>query len=85
MRKSVTHDYTKPTWGHNITFLTVSEEGTVGTVLGYGHGVKKGDFLLLANGPTETTRYRVQKWHQARPADCWRARIVFAPRQEAAC
>lgn len=84
MSKSVTHDYTKTSWGHNISFITVSEDGNSAVVVGHGYGVKKGDYLLLANGSSSTTRYRVEEWRQARPADCWRAHIVFDPRQKAA-
>ncbi len=80
---SSTHDYTSPRWGHNITFTMVSEDGKTASVVGHGQGVKVGDYLILANGPRATTRYRIVKLKRARPADCWRARIEFAPREEA--
>ena len=76
-----THDYTRLGWGHNITFTSISEDGKKGNVVGHGLGVKQGDYLILANGPTATTRYRITKVKQTRPADCWRAKIEFAPRE----
>lgn len=76
-----THDYTSLGWGHNITFTGTSEDGRKANVVGHGLGVKQGDYLILANGPTATTRYRITKFKQMRPADCWRAKIEFAPRE----
>ena len=76
-----THDYTRLSWGHNITVTSISEDGLKANVVGHGLGVKQGDYLILANGPTATTRYRITKFKQMRPADCWRATIEFAPRQ----
>lgn len=76
-----THDYTRLGWGHNITVTTISEDGKKCNVVGHGLGVKQGDYLILANGPTATTRYRITKLKQLRPADCWRAKIEFAPRE----
>lgn len=76
-----THDYTRLGWGHNITFTSISEDGKKGNVVGHGHGVKNGDHLLLANGPTATTRYRITEFKQVRPDDCWIATIEFAPRE----
>lgn len=75
------HDYTRLGWGHNITFIRMSLDGLSATVIGHGVGVEQGDFLILANGPTATTRYRITEFKQMRPADCWRAKIEFAPRE----
>ena len=82
---STTHDYTRMTWGHALTFARVEPDGHKATVLGFGATVREGDYLLLANGPGETTRFRVSKLKRLRPSDHWKARIEFAPRQEGAC
>ena len=86
MRKSqpTTHDYTSLGWGHNITVTSISEDGLKANVVGHGLGVKQGDYLILANGPAATTRYRIAKFKPLRPADCWRAKIEFAPREATA-
>lgn len=78
-RDPVTHDYTQLGWGHNITFMSIRPDGMLARVIGHGHGVREGDFLILANGAS-TTRYRVASWEQKRPSDCWAADIEFAPR-----
>lgn len=81
MKKPETHDYTQLYWGHNITFISISEDGKTASVVGHGLGVKVGDYLILANGPRATTRYRIKKLKWKRPADCWSANIEFAPRE----
>ena len=80
-REPTTHDYTRLGWGHNITVTSISEDGLKANVVGHGLGVKQGDYLILANGPAATTRYRIAKFKPLRPADCWRAKIEFAPRE----
>ena len=76
-----THDYTRMRWGHSVSFISISDDGRSAKVLGHGFGVKEGDFLLLSNGSNATTRYRIAKWEQKRPSDCWGADIEFAPRE----
>jgi hypothetical protein len=78
-REPVTHDYTSLSWGHNITFISISPDGTRARVICHGHGVRHGDFLILPSHGS-TTRYRVAAWEQKRPSDCWAADIEFAPR-----
>lgn len=78
----MTHDYTQLRWGHNIEFIHISEDGRHARVVGFGHGVCQDDFLVLANGPGCTTRYRITQFEHRRPSDCWRAHIEFAPRGE---
>jgi hypothetical protein len=77
---SVTHDYTKLGWGHNITFISIQPDGMRAAVIGFGNGVQAGDFLVLSDGRGGTTRYLVTRWKQRRPSDCWSAEIEFAPR-----
>lgn len=78
-REPATHDYTSLGWGHNITVMSISPDGTRARVIGHGNGVRQGDFLILKNQGS-TTRYRVATWEQKRPSDCWAADIEFAPR-----
>lgn len=82
---SATHDYTRATWGHALTFMQVEPDGRKANVLGFGSTVREGDYLLLANGPGETTRFRIAKLKWLRPSDHWKADIEFAPRQEGSC
>lgn len=77
---SKTHDYSCPSWGRSVEVLSVSDSGMTAKVLGFGTGVKEGDFLILPNGNDGTTRYRVKKLRHKRPADCWAADIEFQPR-----
>ena len=79
-RAPVDHDFTSLGWGHNITFIRMGLDGLSASVIGHGVGVEQGDYLILANGPSETTRYRVAKLEHKQPADCWSATIEFAPR-----
>lgn len=79
-RPPIEHDYTCLGWGHNITFMRMGLDGLSALVIGHGLGVEQGDYLILKNGPKETTRYRVASFERLRPADCWRATIEFAPR-----
>lgn len=76
------HDYTQLCWGRNIEFIHLSEDGRHARVVGFGHGVGQGDFLVLSNGPDQTTRYRITQFEHRRPSDCWCANIDFAPRGE---
>lgn len=81
-RAPMEHDFTRLGWGHNITFIRIGLDGLSASVIGHGVGVEQGDYLILGNGPSETTRYRVVKLEHRRPADCWSATIEFAPRGE---
>lgn len=75
-----THDYTQLRWGHNIEFIRISDDGCQARIVGFGQGVGQDDYLVLANGPDQTTRYRITQFEQQRPNDCWSADIEFAPR-----
>ena len=45
---SATHDYTRATWGHALTFMQVDPDGRKANVLGFGATVREGDYLLVA-------------------------------------
>ena len=80
-RDPVEHDYTRTRWGHSITFISIRPDGQRARVIGHGNGVNNGDYLILANGEMGSTRYRITRWEQKRPGDCWAAEIEFSPRR----
>ena len=74
-----THDYTIRVPGHDYTFEPLNG-GLGGSMMGWGCGIRTGDYLILANG-RKTTRYRVRKIdYFADPPDMWGADVEFAPR-----
>lgn len=75
-----THDYTKRGWGHDFTFSPI-KGGLEGDMMGWGSGIRVGDYLIIPNG-TSTTRYQVTTIRYfSDPADMWSARVRFAPRR----
>lgn len=78
-----THDYTNPVrcWGHDYIFRPKAG-GIYASMLGWGSGIKRGDYLLLSNGDA-TTRYQVVTIeYKADPKDMWQADVLFAPREQ---
>lgn len=74
-----THDYTWRVWGHDF-IQTPKRDGMVLRMMGWGDGIKAGDYLLLPNG-SRSTRYRIRGIRYFRdPPDMWRAVAQFAPR-----
>lgn len=79
---SKTHDYTQSVWGHACNVLEVIDGGQKLELAGFGYGVKKGDFVILANRQGETTRYKITKIkYTFGVRDMWFANAKFAPRQ----
>jgi hypothetical protein len=77
---NTTHDYTSRYWGHDYAITKVIEDGQQLEVMGWGHGLSKGDFLLLQNG-TDSTRYQIKRVkYFTDPKDMWSANLLFAPR-----
>ena len=77
--KRKTHDYTERYWGHDYTFEPIAG-GLYGRMMGWGHGIRDGDYLILLSGD-ETTRYKVDSISYYRdPPDMWKAEVSFAPR-----
>jgi hypothetical protein len=75
-----THDYTHRFWGHDYTF-DPGRGGLEAKMMGWGMGIERGDFLVLAHPQGGTTRYRVNRIEYYNdPPDMWRADVVFAPR-----
>ena len=50
--------------------------------MGWGNGLEKGDYILLANnGGRGSTRYEITEIsYKSDPMDMWEAALVFAPR-----
>lgn len=81
MSKQRTHNYSSPGWGHRVIMgKKLDIRGLRWRVSGFGHGVRKGDFLILPN-ESETTRYQVDEIdYYLDPKDMWHGVISFAPR-----
>lgn len=76
----MTHDYTHRGWGHDYIFDPI-DNGKRGSMMGWGHGITKGDYLLLQNDG-DSTRYRVTSIeYMMDPRDMWSAKVTFAPRK----
>ena len=75
----MTHDYTKRYWGHDFTFSPKSFEASA-HMMGWGKGIKKGDYLVLPN-TEKTTRYQIMSIEYfTDPPDMWSADVEFVPR-----
>ncbi len=79
---SATHDFTKPHWGHNVEFLTMSDDGKEAVALVFGPPVDVGDYLIFSN-KNSTTRYRVTEnlGRGFGPIDMRKVKLVFDPRE----
>jgi hypothetical protein len=75
-----THDYSRPSWGHDYSTVAVIDGGRRLRLGGWGHGISPGDYLILRNWG-DTTRYRVETIEYCEnPRDMWFANVAFAPR-----
>lgn len=75
------HDYTARYWGHDYTF-DPKDGGMKGRMMGWGHGIEAGHFLIIQNGEA-ATRYRVDAIrYMGDPPDMWSADVSFAPRKQ---
>jgi hypothetical protein len=77
-----THDYSGPNrcWGHDYVFDPIDPQGIRARMMGWGHGIENGDYLIIKNG-YGTTRYRVISVEYMRdPQDMWKALVKFDPR-----
>lgn len=85
-RRATTHNYNRRCWGHDYAITSVRKGGLEISVVGWGHGISAGDFMLLEGQSTEPganpdTRYRVKKvQYYEDPADMWSMEATFAPR-----
>lgn len=81
-----THDYTKRYWGHDYTITDVRKRGMEISMMGWGHGISEGDYMLIEGQSTEPganpdTRYRVKTiLYLGDPPDMWSMEATFAPR-----
>jgi len=80
MTETKTHDYTRRTWGHDFTITKNIDGGMWLHMMGWGHGLSEGDFIILPNG-NETSRYLIKSvQYKSNPPDMWKAEAEFAPR-----
>jgi hypothetical protein len=76
-----THDYTHRYWGHDYNILQILEQGYRLEMMGWGNGIRPGDYLIIAN-KDNTTRYKVDTIkYYSDPPDMWAAKLSFAPRR----
>lgn len=74
-----THDYTRRHWGHDYS-ISPNEDGSKADLIGWGHGISKGDYLLLQHDDG-STRYLVEQVkYMSNPKDMWEIKASFAPR-----
>ena len=73
------HDYTRERcgWGHDRTFDS-KDGGRTAHMMGWGYGLKKGDFILLSMQSGKTAKYLIKKVeYYSDPRDMWSADVVF--------
>ena len=76
-----THDYTRRAWGHDYSIVSVLNNGQQVRLMGFGHGIKAGDYLIIPKG-SGTTRYQVERInYRVDPPDMWLIDAMFAPRK----
>jgi MioC protein len=81
VREPKIHDYSgrNRTWGHDYSITKVY--GKKVDLLGWGYGIKEGDFIILDNGMS-TTNYQIKNIEYfTNPYDMWKATAVFSPRE----
>jgi len=72
------HDYRSRYWGHDYVW-TPRKEGQEGTLMGWGKGIEKGDYIIF--GEAQGARYKVIKICYYRdPSDMFSAELKFFPR-----
>lgn len=79
---ATTHNYGPGNreWGHDVSITRV--DGPRVVVIGWGVGVREGDYVLLPNprNPSGVSRYRVESIsYYPDPMDQWQAVLVHAP------
>lgn len=80
---TTTHNYSgrHRRWGHDYAVIDVSDDGSEARFVGWGRGIKDGDYIVIDRDRTSTTRYQVKSIkYKSDPRDCWDAKVVFAPR-----
>lgn len=82
-KKQKTHNYTKARrrWGHDYVIASIENEGLILNAMGWGHGLRPGDYILMDNAK-DSTRYKIQEVsYMADPKDMWEATLTFAARR----
>ena len=71
------HDYTNRYWGHDYTITDVIDGGQQLIAMGWGHGLRVGDFIKIQNKDS-TTHYRIDEIeYMSDPSDMWDATLIF--------
>lgn len=81
-RIPVTHNYLERYWGHDYSVVSSNESGTKANILGWGHGLIKGDFLLLKSKSSKSGRalYRIKEVSYFNdPKDMWDVKVEWEP------
>ena len=80
MNKAATHDYSAREWGRNYNIQNIHNDGMKLSLVGWGLGIKVGDFIIVKNG-NDTTRYKFDSIRYCSdPHDMWFAETSFSPR-----
>jgi hypothetical protein len=73
-RKPKTHDYRRLVRGEDYV-LEMKDESNCGYMTGQGNGIKRGDYLVLANGHG-LARYQIEEIdYYSNPSDMWMALV----------
>lgn len=82
LKSNDTHDYRAPRRRYGWDLAYEPLPGNELDAHGWGHGLSKGDYVLLTNPRTsEDTRYQIKRLRYCdRPDDMWFATLSFAPR-----
>lgn len=73
------HNYTKRCWGHDFT-LTPHADPVTADITGWGHGLRKHDFLLIPRQAGGTCIYKIETLRWANNVDdMWFATCRFVP------
>lgn len=82
-REPQTHDYGpgRRFWGHDYAFKPLATDKNKGTAMGWGCGLRKGDFILLDDQRGGRARYLIEEIeYVGNPGDMWSAKLTFSPR-----
>jgi hypothetical protein len=84
IQRPFTHDFSTRCWGHNFTITEIKKGGRrIKGHMWVSPKLAVGDFLILPNGPDETTRYQVIKAHWVGNVDdMYFFTAKFAPRED---
>jgi len=78
---NTTHDLSSRTWGNDYQVMSIYNKGYNINITGWRKNISIGDYIVIRNGPSDTTRYIIEQIDYERdPNDMFRAKAKFAPR-----